>query len=103
MLLKKDFWRRSEEERFKNEPLARILIQTSLISESMITRFRESNAQWSTFSTWGNSGIEPDEGTWNQLSRNYEAKPHVASQRRRAAMEYYVGLDVSLKQTSICV
>src|SRR6185437_11395394 len=30
-------------------------------------------------------------------------QPHVASQRWRAAMEYYVGLDVSLKQTSICV
>ena len=28
---------------------------------------------------------------------------HVALQRWRAAMEYYVGLDVSLKQTSICV
>jgi transposase len=27
----------------------------------------------------------------------------VASQRWRAPMEYYVGLDVSLKQTSICV
>ena len=27
----------------------------------------------------------------------------VASQRWRAAMDYYVGLDVSLKQTSICV
>src|SRR5438067_12051485 len=27
----------------------------------------------------------------------------VASQRWRAAMEHYVGLDVSLKQTSICV
>src|ERR1700733_12561736 len=28
--------------------------------------------------------------------------PHVALQRWRATMEYYVGLDVSLKQTSIC-
>ena len=27
----------------------------------------------------------------------------MASQRWRAAIEYYVGLDVSLKQTSICV
>ena len=27
----------------------------------------------------------------------------MASQRWRAATEYYVGLDVSLKQTSICV
>jgi hypothetical protein len=30
-------------------------------------------------------------------------RPVVALQRWRAAMEYYVGLDVSLKQTSICV
>ena len=33
----------------------------------------------------------------------YEVIPHVALQRWRATMEYYVGLDVSLKQTSICV
>src|SRR6201996_759072 len=39
----------------------------------------------------------------NQLSRKVRGQPHVASQRWRAAMEYYVGLDVSLKQTSICV
>jgi hypothetical protein len=26
--------------------------------------------QLSTFATWGNSGIEPDKGTGNQLSRN---------------------------------
>src|ERR1700741_5211608 len=30
-------------------------------------------------------------------------QPDVALQRWRAAMECYVGLDVSLKQTSICV
>src|SRR5262249_35666847 len=30
-------------------------------------------------------------------------QPHVASQRWRAVMVHYVGLDVSLKQTSICV
>src|SRR6202171_1309864 len=30
-------------------------------------------------------------------------RPHAALQRWRAAMEHYVGLDVSLKQTSICV
>jgi hypothetical protein len=33
----------------------------------------------------------------------YEKPAHVASQRWRAAMEHYVGLDVSLKLTSICV
>ncbi|MGA9200717.1 MAG: hypothetical protein WBZ67_09440, partial [Pseudolabrys sp.] len=43
------------------------------------------------------------QGQGNQLSRNVGGQPHVASQRWRAAMEYYVGLDVSLKQTSICV
>src|SRR5215510_8751167 len=56
-----------------------------------------------TFATWGNSGIVPYEGIGNQLSRNVRGHPHVASQRWRAAMEYYVGLDVSLKHTSICV
>src|SRR5262245_64329710 len=56
-----------------------------------------------TFATWGNSGIVPDEGTTNQLSRKHRGQPHVASQRWRAAMLHYVGLDVSLKQTSICV
>src|SRR5437667_806608 len=55
------------------------------------------------FSTWGNSGIEPDEGTGNQLSRNIRGHPHVALQQWRATMVHYVGLDVSLKQTSICV
>src|SRR6516164_10923982 len=33
----------------------------------------------------------------------YEATPHPAWQRWRATMECYVGLDVSWKQTSICV
>ena len=27
------------------------------------------------FATWGNSGIEPDEGTENQLSRNIRGHP----------------------------
>src|SRR5262245_34758615 len=56
-----------------------------------------------TFATWGNSGSVPDGGTGNQLSRKHRGQPHVASQRWRAAMLHYVGLDVSLKQTSICV
>jgi hypothetical protein len=33
-----------------------------------------------TFSTWGNSGIEPDKGTGNQLSKNGWGQLHVASQ-----------------------
>jgi hypothetical protein len=56
-----------------------------------------------SFATWGNSGIVPYEGPRNQLSRNVWRHPHVASQRWRAAMVHYIGLDVSLKQTSICV
>src|SRR5262249_24044157 len=54
------------------------------------------------FSTWGNSGIEPDSGSGNQLYRSNRATPE-ALQRWRATMEHYVGLDVSLKRTSICV
>ena len=59
--------------------------------------------RFSTFATWGNSGIEPDKGKGISSPGTYDGQPHVASQRWRAAMEYYVGLDVSLKQTSICV
>ena len=62
-------------------------------------------ASWlnGSFATWGNSGIEPDKGKGISSPRNVGGQPHVASQRWRAAMEHYVGLDVSLKQTSICV
>src|SRR5262249_48163096 len=56
----------------------------------------------SPFSTWGNSGIEPYSGSGNQLSRSNRATSE-ALQRWRATMEHYVGLDVSLKRTSICV
>jgi hypothetical protein len=55
------------------------------------------------FATWGNSGIVPHEGTGYQLSRNASGHADVALQRWRAAMVHYIGLDVSLKQTSICV
>jgi hypothetical protein len=37
----------------------------------------------------------------DQLSRKVWGQPHAALQRWRAAMEFYVGLDVSLKQTSM--
>ena len=47
-----------------------------------------------TFSTWGDSGWS-QRGKRNQLSRNVWSQPYVASQRWRAAMKYYVGLDVS--------
>src|SRR5262245_30521419 len=56
-----------------------------------------------SFATWRNSEIVPYEGTGNQLSGQRMRPSDVASQRWRAAMEHYVGLDVSLKQTSICV
>src|SRR3981081_168783 len=56
-----------------------------------------------TFATWGNSGIEPDKGKGIGSPGKYGASLMLALQRWRAAMEFYVGLDVSLKQTSICV
>src|SRR5712671_7087430 len=43
------------------------------------------------------SHIEPYSGSRNQLSRNRLGPPHRALQSRRATMEHYVGLDVSLK------
>jgi hypothetical protein len=49
--VKNDFWPRREEERFKNEPVSKILIQVSSISDSIIARFRELNAACPTFST----------------------------------------------------
>src|SRR6202023_4265875 len=39
----------------------------------------------------------------NQLSRYRRGPPHGTLQSWRAAMEHYVGLDVSLKLTAICV
>src|SRR6266571_6175551 len=56
-----------------------------------------------SFHTWGNSGIEPYSGSGNQLSRNRRGPPHGALQSWRTAMEHYVGLDVSLKLTAICI
>src|ERR1700724_1742552 len=56
------------------------------------------------FHTWGNSGlVEPHSGSGNQLSRYRRGPPHGTLQSWRAAMEHYVGLDVSLKLTAICV
>src|SRR5262249_54531765 len=46
---------------------------------------------------------EPHQGTGNQLSSNRRGPPHGALRSWRAAMEHYVGLDVSLELTSICV
>src|SRR5919108_2126928 len=63
---------------------------------------RESH-QTRRFHTWGNSGIEPYSGSENQLSRNRQGSPHGALQSWRTAMEHYVGLDVSLKLTAICI
>src|SRR6516164_9357835 len=58
--------------------------------------------RWS-FRTWGNSGLKPYSGFGNQLSRNRQGSPHGALQSWRDAMEHYVGLDVSLKLTAICI
>ena len=56
------------------------------------------------FHTWGNSGlVEPHSGSGNQLSRYRRGPPHGILQSWRAAMEQYVGLDVSLKLTAICI
>ena len=55
-----------------------------------------------TFSTWGNSGIEPDEGTGNQLSRN-EAIHVWPCNDGEQQCNTMLRLNVSLKQTSICV
>src|SRR5215813_175886 len=58
--------------------------------------------RWS-FRTWGNSGLKPYSGFGNQLSSNRQGSPHGALQSWRDAMEHYVGLDVSLKLTAICI
>src|SRR5215831_20464989 len=55
------------------------------------------------FHTWGNSGLKPYSGFGNQLSGNRQGSPHGALQSWRDAMEHYVGLDVSLKLTAICI
>jgi hypothetical protein len=54
------------------------------------------------FSTWGNSGIEPDEGTGNQFSR-YEAILMWPCNDGEQPCNIMLVLDASLKQTSICV
>ena len=54
------------------------------------------------FHTWGNSGLEPYLGSGNQLSSIDEAQ-HGLCKHGGTAMEHYVGLDVSLKLTAICI
>jgi hypothetical protein len=54
------------------------------------------------FHTWGNSGLEPYLGSGNQLSSIDEAQ-HGLCNHGGTAMEHYVGLDVSLKLTAICI
>ena len=56
-----------------------------------------------SFHTWGNSGIEPQEGTANQLSREPPRPTSWRLTTTEAAVENYVGLDVSLKLTAICI
>src|SRR5215471_5192506 len=56
-----------------------------------------------SFHTWRNSGIEPHSGSANQLSRKATRPAHRSLQSWRGTMEHYVGLDVSLKLTAICI
>ena len=55
-----------------HDPLLRIIIHST--ESRLVGRFNQS------FATWGNSGIEPDKGTGNQLSKNGWGQFHVASQ-----------------------
>ena len=57
---------------------------------------------FSRFHTWGNSGLEPNLGSGNQLSSIDEAQRGLCN-HGGTAMEHYVGLDVSLKLTAICI
>jgi transposase len=59
--------------------------------------------QVARFHTWGNPGIEPYSGLGNQLSKDRRGPAHGALQTWGVAMEQYVGLDVSLKMTAICI
>ena len=54
------------------------------------------------FYAWGNSGIEPYLGSGNQLSHIDEPNCGFCN-HGGTAMEHYVGLDVSLKLTAICI
>jgi hypothetical protein len=47
--VEKDFWRSSEEKRFKNKPTSRILIHVHLISDSIIAHFGRSQAHRPNF------------------------------------------------------
>jgi hypothetical protein len=51
ILSKRYFWRRREEEHFKNKPALRILIQVWVISDSIIAHFCRWGAHRLTFST----------------------------------------------------
>jgi transposase len=55
------------------------------------------------FHTWGNSGLEPHQGTANLLSGKPTRPTSWGLATTEAAVEHYVGLDVSLKLTAICI
>jgi hypothetical protein len=62
--------------RRKDSPIAACGATTILLRGQSGTRFyprTTPSVQRSTFSTWGNSGIEPYQGTGNQLSRKHQA------------------------------
>ena len=78
----------------RSSPLENVCWASSYLAERLFCRRRAS----SSFYTWGNSGLEPYSGSGNQLSTNTGP---TALQSWRAAMEHYVGLDISLKLTAI--
>src|SRR5271169_3277794 len=100
-----ELWKRYEKRlewffsnRAKLNSLTNIRARECDLAERSFYRLREPER----FYTWGNSGLEPYSGSGNQLSRNRRGLP-MALQSWRTAMEQYVGLDVSLKLTAICI
>ena len=89
----------SESIQWPSQKLQEGIASRSRPSARFCANFAE--AAFSTFSTWGNSGIEPDKDLGNQLSRDRGASLMWPQQRWRGAMECYVGLDVSLKHVDL--
>jgi hypothetical protein len=67
-MLQNDFERWSEEYFSEIARQCGILIQESAPSDTNLAHYWPIGSSSATFATWGNSGIEPDKGTGNQLS-----------------------------------
>jgi len=82
-----------------------VALKSDAAAEKPKINFREIFwvVRFSTFATWGNSGIEPDKGKGISSPGAYEASLMWPRNDGERQWKYYVGLDVSLKQTSICV